>query len=151
MKNILYTITLLVSISSFGQDKTVTINKSNSTLNNDYGLKYLGDGKYQAIQQGASYFVPSKKLEKKAIKKLEEFAKQTNTSFKILNSDKAVGRVYAMMVTAEFRNKDDGSLYISKDEAKKRLLELKEFLDLGILTQEEFDKKAKIFKNILLK
>ena len=141
---------LFIPLVSFGQDKTVTINKSNSTLNNDYGLKYLGDGKYQAIQQGATYFVPSKKLEKKAIKKLVEFAKQTNTSFKILNSDKAVGRVYAMMVTAQFRNNDDGSLYISKDEAKKRLLELKQFLDLGILTQEEFDNKAKELKKIIL-
>ena len=38
----------------------------------------------------------------------------------------------------------------SKDDAKKQLLELKEFLDLGIITQDEFDKKAVSLKKILL-
>ena len=39
---------------------------------------------------------------------------------------------------------------ISKDDAKKQLLELKEYLDLGIITQEDFDKKAVSLKKILL-
>ena len=38
----------------------------------------------------------------------------------------------------------------SKEDAKKQLLELKEFLELGIITQEEFDKKAVSLKKILL-
>ena len=38
----------------------------------------------------------------------------------------------------------------SKDDSKKQLLELKEFLDLGIITQDEFDKKAVSLKKILL-
>jgi len=37
-----------------------------------------------------------------------------------------------------------------KEDAKKKLLELKEFLDLGIITKEEFDNKAAPLKKILL-
>lgn len=44
----------------------------------------------------------------------------------------------------------DGSEVIFKSDAKKQLLELKEYLDLGIITQEEFDKKADYLKKILL-
>jgi antitoxin component YwqK of YwqJK toxin-antitoxin module len=39
---------------------------------------------------------------------------------------------------------------ISKEDAKNKLIELKEYLDLGIITQDEFDEKAKPLKKILL-
>ena len=44
----------------------------------------------------------------------------------------------------------DGSSVLTKEEAKKELIELKEYLDLGIITQEEFDTKAVSLKKILL-
>ena len=51
----------------------------------------------------------------------------------------------------------DGSIYLTdedntslKEDAKNQLIELKGFLDLGIITQEEFDKKAESLKKILL-
>ena len=44
----------------------------------------------------------------------------------------------------------DGSKVISSEEAKNKLIELKEFLDLGIITQKEFDKKVESLKKILL-
>jgi len=47
-------------------------------------------------------------------------------------------------------NEGNSNLIISKDEAKKQLIELKEYLDLGIITQDEFDKKAVSLKKILL-
>ena len=39
---------------------------------------------------------------------------------------------------------------IGKSDAKKQLLELKKYLDLGIITQEEFNTKAVSLKKILL-
>lgn len=39
---------------------------------------------------------------------------------------------------------------ISKDEALKKMKELKEFLDLTVISQEEFDKKSKRLKEIIL-
>jgi len=38
----------------------------------------------------------------------------------------------------------------NKQDAKKRLMELKEYLDMGIITQEEFNNKAVSLKKILL-
>ena len=43
-----------------------------------------------------------------------------------------------------------GDPVMSKDEAKKELVSLKEYLDLGIINQEEFDNKAVAYKKILL-
>ena len=37
-----------------------------------------------------------------------------------------------------------------KDKAKKELIELKGYLDMGIITQKEFDKKVESLKKILL-
>jgi hypothetical protein len=39
---------------------------------------------------------------------------------------------------------------ISKDEALKKMKELKEFLDLTVISQEEFDKKSERLKTIIL-
>ena len=50
----------------------------------------------------------------------------------------------------ELNNETKGNSKISKEDAKNKLLELKEYLDLGIITQDEFDEKAKPLKNILL-
>ena len=38
----------------------------------------------------------------------------------------------------------------SKEDAKNKLIELKEYLDLGIITQDEFDEKARPLKKILI-
>tara|TARA_Y100001954_G_scaffold234322_2_gene289565 strand:+ start:688 stop:1368 length:681 start_codon:yes stop_codon:yes gene_type:complete len=46
--------------------------------------------------------------------------------------------------------KHDEPKQMSKDEAKKELVSLKEYLDLGIINQEEFDNKAVAYKKILL-
>ena len=45
-------------------------------------------------------------------------------------------------------NKDDSKA--DKQNAKQELLDLKDLLDMGIITQEEFNKKAKELKKILL-
>jgi hypothetical protein len=44
----------------------------------------------------------------------------------------------------------DGSLKITKDEAKKELMELNELLKNGLINQAEFDKKAIGLKKVLL-
>ena len=54
------------------------------------------------------------------------------------------------MLTFELRDKVGNNLMINKNEAKKEIISLKEFLDLGIITQDEFDKKAIYLKKILL-
>ena len=39
---------------------------------------------------------------------------------------------------------------LTKEDAKNKLIELKEYIDLDIITQEEFEKKAVLLKKILL-
>ena len=51
-------------------------------------------------------------------------------------------QIYQAKITAE-KNE-------AKENAKKELMELKGYLDLGIITQQEFDKKAESLKKILL-
>ena len=45
---------------------------------------------------------------------------------------------------------ENGNLVINKDDAKKKLIELKEYLDLGIISEEEFKNSSKQLKRILL-
>ena len=58
------------------------------------------------------------------------------------------GAKYAFESIINAYNKNDKQTL--KDRAKKELIELKEYLDIGIITQEEFDKKAVFLKKILL-
>ena len=59
---------------------------------------------------------------------------------------------------AEYKNKGYSEMLrpllsdynFGKEDAKNKLIELKEYLDLGIITQDEFDEKAKPLKKILI-
>ncbi|MDB4148770.1 hypothetical protein N9591_03370 [Flavobacteriaceae bacterium] len=57
---------LLIPLVSFGQDEsTINLNVKQGVFKNA-GLISLGSGKYIVKQQGATYFISSRKLEKKA-------------------------------------------------------------------------------------
>ena len=91
------------------------------------------------------------KIEKKALEKVESIGKNLNANFKILNTNIInLGDYKSGVATFELRDKIGNNLIINKDEAKKELISLKEFLDLGIITQDEFDKKTIYLKKILL-
>ena len=140
---------LLVPMVTFGQDdSTINLNVRKGRLI-DAGITPLGSGMYQAQENGATYFVSSKTLEKRARKSIKLYAENQNANFKVLDVGKIMTPVYAVIVKFQLTNKD-GSLIISKDEAKKELLSLKEFLEMGIITQEEFNNKAVSLKKILL-
>ena len=59
---------------------------------------------------------------------------------------------------AEYKNKGYSEMLrpllsdytFGKEDAKNKLIELKEYLDLGIITQDEFDEKARPLKKILI-
>ena len=60
------------------------------------------------------------------------------------------GKLVDVKSDIELNNETKSNSKISKEDAKNKLLELKEYLDLGIITQDEFDEKAKPLKKILL-
>ncbi|MDB4050998.1 hypothetical protein N9454_06950, partial [Flavobacteriaceae bacterium] len=60
------------------------------------------------------------------------------------------GKLADVKSDIELNKETKSNSKISKEDAKNKLLELKEYLDLGIITQDEFDEKAKPLKKILL-
>lgn len=143
---------MLIPFLSFGQDeKTINLNvKKNSYLSyiKDNGMSYVGSGKY--LIKGTKFYGSQKKITSRLTKTITEFASNLNADYKILSNEFLKGEYRKVIITFELRNKEDGYLLINKEEAKKELLSLKEYIKLGIITQEEFDKKAISLKKILL-
>ncbi|WP_088323797.1 hypothetical protein [Polaribacter tangerinus] len=81
------------------------------------------------------------------LKKVESIANNLDANFKRINTNtikKEYSDYKSDVVTFELRDKIGNNLITNKNEVKK------EFLDLGIITQDEFDKKAIYLKKILL-
>ena len=131
-------------------DKNVNVNFTNV----DYGVKginYIGGGTYKYVQR-AEGFTGKKGLEKRGRKLIAEIANTRNLDYKVLSVDAKTEMLDPIVtITWQFLNKEDGSVVVSKEEAIKELMNLKKLLDMGILTKEEFDSKAKSLKAIILK
>jgi hypothetical protein len=140
---------LFIPLVSFGQDEsTINLNVKKGAIKTD-GLIYVGSGKY--FVKRTKLLGSEKKMTKEIRELVSQFANNVNANYKTLSIEFDRGGDYHdLTLTFELRNKDDGSLLINKDEAKKELLSLKEYLDLGIITQEEFNTKAVSLKKILL-
>jgi len=143
---------LFIPLNSFSQDYKV--NRIETEYSNKMGLKLIGKGVYRIGVKGGD-LGGKKQQVRRAEKTIKQFAESQNKKYKIISTEvtKYTGvldsPVPFALVTFELRNLD-GSLFISKDDAKNQLIELKEYLDLGIITQEEFDKKVVSLKKILL-
>ena len=151
---------LFIPLVSFGQDNNtnVTVKTEKKSVYQELaeqkgldGIHYKGNGVYESIRINGSFTKP-KKLIEQAKQIAIEYAKNKKGVAKIIE-EKGVryspGVFPKGIVVFEIVNVD-GSKVISSEEAKNKLIELKEFLDLGIITQEEFDKKAVSLKKILL-
>ena len=150
MKKILLLL-LFIPLVSFGQTDNLNVNfNSGVDASTDvYGLKYLGNGRYSYGTRAGSDLASLNGQERKATKAIEKFAGEN--TYKVVNTDRIKlrgGIPYVKIIFDLYDN--SGSLILNKDDAKKQLIELKEYLDLGIITQEEFDTKAVSLKKILL-
>ncbi len=169
----LFFILLFIPIISFGQNNNTNVSvKSgdesvvskaldrNKEMRDRKAINYLGDGIYEIIRVGGGS--AKKNKEKYMMEELNEVANQLVTlkgakSFKIIfkDFDKMILLQQPALLNVKIQLLDDkGNPKLEKNEskenAKNQLIELKEFLDLGIITQEEFDKKASSLKKILL-
>jgi len=72
---------------------------------------------------------------------------KSNVIFESAHKNKTLDEVLKPLISNQILSSNNVE---SKKQAKKEILELKEYLDLGIITQEEFDKKAESLKKILL-
>jgi hypothetical protein len=148
---------LFVPLVSFGQvdienNVEVNVNSGLAGQGANRGLKNLGKGIYSITNVAGSSWVSIKKVEKRARQEVIDFSTSNNYNYEIVTVERFKGNLTFLpkvIITFQVTNQD-GSVVISKDEATKRLLELKNFLDLGIITQEEFDERAEPLKKIIL-
>jgi len=153
----LFLILLFIPFVSFGQvdienNVEVNVNSGLAGQGANRGLKNLGKGIYSITNVAGSSWVSIKKVEKRARQEVIDFSTSNNYNYEIVTVERFKGNLTFLpkvIITFQVTNQD-GSVVISKDEATKRLLELKNFLDLGIITQEEFDERAEPLKKIIL-
>ena len=150
MKKLLF-ILLFIPLICFGQEeKTVNLNVKQENVKNNRGFTYLGNGKY-SISVGSFLWASKSSITKKLLIKVQTLAYNLDANYKVLNNDTPKRGDYRSGVsTFELRTNVGNNLIINKAEAKKEIISLKEFLDLGIITQDEFNKKAVYLKKILL-
>ena len=167
MRYIILSLTLLFSIISFGQAVVVLDGKTSENLVqnsiddwNKEGKFYVGNGIYRIVTVAKSSAISIKKLRKRAIKDIDAFTNTRNLTYKIVEEtvrDRRYGKRLGIITIIIETYNQNGSLALNEidnereiENAKKKLISLKEYLDLGIITQEEFDKKAVSLKKILL-
>ena len=150
MKKLLFITFLLISSVCFGQKNVRTINKNISiNIPKAQGLSYIGNGVY-LIKRTTIGLKGKRGLERDIRKQINKICIDQKLSHKILNVDAYSNKSWDPVVEITFKlMTKDGELLITKDDAKKQIFELKEFLDLGIITKEEFDDKVKPLKKIL--
>jgi len=151
----------------FGQTNNTNVNISNSKSAMEImaeqkkleGITYLGSGEYKLTKIGGSGFVRLEKIKSKALEEIAEIARMENAESEIIRIEEVkttVGVLPKIYVTYRLIDKQ-GNILINEDEtqkntenAKKELIDLKELLDMGLITQEEFDEKAVELKKIIL-
>ena len=158
MKNILYTLTLLIcSQIGFAQvdlniDKTISLEEEVDENFTPY--EYISNGVYKyKIDDATTYGYKWHNTKNAKQQEFQKFIKTNNYTYDVLSretlsnsSDNYRSEVFI------FRLKDSlGNPLITKREARKELIELKKLMDLDVLTKEEFDSKAKSLKAIILK
>ena len=115
------------------------------TVNSSPNVTYLGNGTYS--MEARVY----RNQESSQIDNIMKLANNLDAKFVNLTHSVTTMRDYQVITSKfELRTKVGNNLVINKEEAKKEIISLKEFLDLGIITQDEFDKKAGSLKKILL-
>ena len=164
MKKLLFTLLIFIPFFSFGQED-VNINLNTKGLNSadsavlEFTIKYLNNGTYQHQKKAPTDFWSTKRTVKKAMEDIKSYSEGMGMKYKVLSTQTSKirerGTIGLPFAKITFNLIDsNGNIYIpkeeSKNQAKKELLELKKYLDLGIITQDEFNKKAKSLKKILL-
>ena len=128
-------------------------------IQKEVGVKYLGNGEYKMTKVYDNGFARKKKIQIKVNEDLEIFSNNRNAdSYKVINTELGRNGLDWWRADVLFNLLDDrGDVILNKDDAKaekkdakQELLDLKELLDMGIITQEEFNKKAEELKKILL-
>ena len=145
-----------VNIESGGNAYSRTISHTQQQRQKQ-GTYYQGNGEYLIVEIGNSFRTNVDKMENDALSKAWELKNSKGAySYKKIISDKtksSIGAFAEVKVTIQLTD-ENGNPWLDEEErkenARKKLLELKQFKDEGIITQEEYDKASAPYKKILL-
>ena len=145
-------ILIFISISTLNAQKNdCTANNSFYDSGSSLGLKELGENNWSISKKGA--FKSSNALENEAMKEIIFLTSKSKLLYEVIrierNRDDDYGVIPTVTIFFKLKNRD-GSDFVSKKDAKKKLLKLKELMDLGLITKKEFDDKSECLKKILL-
>ena len=149
MKRLIILLALLFSIKITAQsESTLNLNVTSEIKEvTDKDIGFFPQGKGEFIYQGIM-IGGAKKAFSSIRAEVKEYAESRNCTYKELtNSYGKNSRRFKLVF--KLLNMD-GSVYLIKEEAIKEIKQLKELLDLGILSQEEFNKKANVLKKAIL-
>lgn len=149
-KLILLLFTLSIYQIGFSQvdlniDKSLTIEEE---VDENYTpFDYISNGVYKIYWDSYNKTEHNRVREQK-LKILKEFVEKNDYTYEVI-SDAFLKEKNTWLFTFSLKD-SSGNLIITKKEAKKQLLDLKELLDLGLITQTEYDNKAQGLKKVLL-
>lgn len=152
MKTIISVIAFLTFTFSFSQRDTNLNLTVQEKIVDDGGTGIYPKGKgsflYRSVMSKGILGSQVNKSFEIARRDLKDFAEKRDAIYNEI--DATYNRnLNTIRLVFELKNQD-GSLYLTRDEAIVAIKELMELLDLGILTQEEFDKKAEVYKKTIL-
>ena len=155
---------LFIPLVSFGQDITnLSLERTPIYQKKTEGVFYFKEGVFYAVSVANSGFTSIKKMTRQAEEQMENFAKNNKYKYELIKVDEEKGGLgkYTTSINWYKVYELDGSLVSnkvneeavkepSKNNAIEELKKLKELLDLDLITKEEFDKKSKELKKIIL-
>ena len=152
MKNLFVMLVLFGSLSSYAQQKTNIHQDIALGKVSVQGMTYLGDGIFVIKKKSDNFICKDYNcIERKIKEQIRNIVFGRRLKSKILNQKYDFDSKLERFVELSFSlSTKDGTALIDKNEAKEKVLELKEFLDLGLITKEEFDAKVNPLKRILL-
>ena len=162
--NRLILLLLFIPLVSFGQDITnLSLERTPIYQKKTEGVFYFKEGIFYAVSVANSGFTSIKKMTRQAEEQMENFAKNNKYKYELIKVDEEKGGLgkYTTSINWYKVYELDGSLVSnkvneeavkepSKNNAIEELKKLKELLDLDLITKEEFDKKSKELKKIIL-
>ena len=159
-KLLLILFALIITFNLSAQDNTqnidLNINKSYSASlesQMQQGIYDNGNGTITVVEVGGSGFISLKTLRKRADKTMVEHADRNQINYKFISETTrkmSIGVFPKVSRTYQILN-PDGSKLITKEMAIEKIKEYNELLKQNIITQQEYDKVTKKFKNIILK
>ena len=133
--------------------QTINLNADIKTQDNSLGWLYEEglrehDGKLYAVETSFNGFKTKKSIARRLEKRVAEYIKRKGIEIEFdnetwrppaINTPSKLTRIYIIP-----------NAKMTKNQALVKIKELQEYLEMGIITQEDFDKKAVSLKKILL-